>query len=115
MGWKLQRIDLCGCDQIKPNEEKDLCIVLEREDRAAIHGTVKFPHGRPVCGAVVKLFLMKNCDKECELIPVTFAFTDECGQFLFGVESEKDYVIKVFYFRPEKPVLPCDKKRDCDQ
>ena len=69
---------------------------------AAIHGIVKFPSGKPVCGAVVKLFLAKKCEKNhCELIPVTFAFTDECGQFLFGVESEKDYVIKVFFFKPE--------------
>lgn len=130
MGWKLTRIDLTGKDQIKPNEEIDLCVVLEKEDRAAIHGVVKFPNGKPVEGAVVKLFKLKReyktyemknekkfddkCDdryekeydkcheKECELIPVTFTFTDECGQFLFGVESEKDYVIKVFFFKPEK-------------
>ena len=116
MGWKLKRIDLCGSEQIKPNEEKDLCIELERETRAAIHGIVKFPSGKPVCGAVVKLFLAKKCEKNhCELIPVTFAFTDECGQFLFGVESEKDYVIKVFFFKPEKPVVPCENKphEDC--
>ena len=118
MGWKLKRINLCGSDQMKPNEEKDLCIELERENRAAIHGVVKFPSGKPVCGAVVKLFLTTNCDKpcekDCELIPVTFAFTDECGQFLFGVDSCKNYVIKVFFFKPEKPVLPCEKKKDCE-
>ena len=118
MGWKLKRIDLCGTEQIKPNEEKDLCIELEIEDRAAIHGVVKFENGKPVCGAVVKLFLTKHCEKhcekDCELIPVTFAFTDECGQFLFGVESEKDYVIKVFFFKPEKPIVTCEKREDCD-
>ena len=143
MGWKLSRIDLTGCHQIKPNEEIDLCIELEKENRAAIHGVVKFPNGKPVEGAVVKLFKKKReyktydmkpekknddkydkkyddkyddkyedkyeydkfdkCfDKECELIPITFTFTDECGQFLFGVESEKDYVIKVFFYKPEK-------------
>jgi len=141
MGWKLTRIDLTGKNQIKPNEEIDLCVVLEKEDRAAIHGVVKFPNGKPVEGAVVKLFKLKReyktyemkcekkfedkCDdryekeyekhdkcheKECELIPVTFTFTDECGQFLFGVESEKDYVIKVFFFKPEKFPRFCDEK-----
>lgn len=122
MGWKLKRIELCGCDQIKPNEEKDLCIELEKECRAAIHGVVKFPGGKPVEGAVVKLFKKKHskekCDT-CELIPITFAFTDDCGQFLFGVESEIDYVIKVFYYKPEKPEHPkhedkCDKCDKCD-
>lgn len=157
MGWKLSRIDLTGKNQIKPNEEIDLCIELEKEDRAAIHGVVKFPNGKPVEGAVVKLFKVKKdyktydmkcekkyedkcekkyedkCDdryedkyekeyekyykdydkcheKECELIPVTFTFTDECGQFLFGVESEKDFVIKVFFFKPEKHQRCHDKK-----
>ncbi len=141
MGWKLTRVDLTGRNQIKPNEEIDLCIELEKEDRAAIHGVVKYPNGKPVEGAVVKLFKLKReyktyemkcerkfedkCDdryereyekhdkcheKECELIPVTFTFTDECGQFLFGVESEKDYVIKVFFYKPEKFPRPHDEK-----
>lgn len=111
MGWKLEKIDLSGYYQIQPNEEKDLCIVLEEEKRAAIHGEVKFPNGKPVKGAVVKLFKKreykeynekKECYDRCELIPITFTFTDECGQFLFGVESEVDYVIKVFFYKPEK-------------
>lgn len=105
MGWKLMRVELCGCDQLKPNEEKDICIELEEEKRAAIHGEVKFPNGKPVKNAVVKLFKKKkehDCCDTCELIPITFTFTDECVQFLFGVESEIDYVIKIFYYKPEK-------------
>jgi hypothetical protein len=31
MGWKLEKIELCGCDQIKPNEEKEIVIELEKE------------------------------------------------------------------------------------
>ncbi|MBE5966040.1 MAG: hypothetical protein E7255_03610 [Lachnospiraceae bacterium] len=112
MGWKLEKIDLGGCDRIKPNEEIDLCVVLEEEKRAAIHGEVKFPNGKPVEGAVVKLFKKKESkgcyDNNCDLEPITFTFTDKCGQFLFGVESEKDYVIKVFYYKPEK-------KRECKE
>lgn len=60
MGWKLERIDLSGYHRIKPNEEIDLCIVLDEEKRAAIHGEVKFPNGKPVEGAVVKLFKKRN-------------------------------------------------------
>ena len=41
----------------------------------------------PVANAVVKLFKKRKLNDTCDLIPVTFAFTDECGQFLFGVES----------------------------
>ncbi len=104
MGWKLKRIDLCGDMHIKANEEKDLVLVLRPETRAAIHGVVKFPDGTPVNGAVVKLFKKKG---KCALIPITFAFTDECGQFLFGVPSCKDYVIKVFFYHPERPPVPC--------
>lgn len=111
MGFKLKKMELSGCDTIRPNEEKELCIRLEKENRAAIHGVVKFPSGRPVHNAVVKLFMKKDGDPCC-LIPITFCFTDECGQFLFGVHSNKEYVIKVFFFRPEKP-SPC-KDMDCD-
>lgn len=124
MGWKLKKIELCGesnvCGEgrVKPNEERDIIIELERESRAAIHGVVRFPNGKPVKGAVVKLFKKKRendpCDT-CDLVPITFTFTDECGQFLFGVDSDVDYIIKVFFFKPEKPCPPKhgDKDDDC--
>ncbi len=118
MGWKLERIELCGCDQLKPNEEKDICLVLQEEKRAAIHGVVKFPNGKPVKGAVVKLFKkkdLKDCCETCDLIPITFTFTDECGQFLFGVDSEVDYVIKVFFYKPERPYPPKEKEDEEDK
>ena len=97
MGFKLKRYDV---GKLMPNEERDIFLELEVEKRAAIHGIVKFPKDGPVHGAVVKLF-KKGCG-HCDLIPVTFTFTDECGQFLFGVESGVDYVIKVFFYIPEK-------------
>ena len=100
MGFKLKRIDFKLC----PNEEKDVILTLKPEKRAAIHGVVKFPNGAPAEGAVVKLF--KKGGNPCDLIPVTFTFTDECGQFLFGVESGVEYVVKVFFFVPEG----CEKK-----
>lgn len=107
MGYKLKRIDFDGCDTIHPSEEKELIIELERERRSAIHGVVLLPNGRPAKDAIVKLFI-KDCHDDCELTPVTFTFTDECGQFLFGVEPWEDYVIKVFFYRPERPVSHCD-------
>ncbi len=58
---------------------------------------------------MVKLFKTKDCC-DCDVIPVTFAFTDECGQFLFGVDSGVDYLVKVFFYKPEKQ----ECKDDCD-
>lgn len=94
MGYKLKEQEV----RLAPNEEKDLCLDLVHENRAAIHGVVRFPDRKPVKDAVVKLFIKKDC---CDLIPVTFTFTDKCGQFLFGVDSCVNYVIKVFYYQPE--------------
>jgi hypothetical protein len=115
VGYKLKRKEV---GKLEGNEEKDLCLILEKEDRAAIHGVVKFCHGGPVHGAIVKLFRKEDskrgdkCSDPCELIPVTFAFTDECGQFLFGVDSCVDYVIKVFFYIPET-IGPSCKKSEC--
>lgn len=108
MGYKLKEAEF----RLEPNEEGFLPLVLAYENRAAIHGVVKFPDKTPVKDAVVKLFIKgKDC---CDLKPVTFTFTDKCGQFLFGVESCVDYVIKVFYYVPES----CEKKErpcPCDE
>ena len=110
MGFKLKRVDI---GKLEANEEKELCLELVPETRAAIHGIVKFPEDGPVHGAVVKLFKKVGCNSNpCELVPVTFAFTDECGQFLFGVDSGVDYVIKVFFYIPEK-CKPSAKKPAC--
>ena len=117
MGYKLKKVEICsgpGCapgGQIKPNEERDLIIELEEETRGAIHGVVRFPGGGPVKNALVKLFLKKG---KCDFEPITFVFTDECGQFLFGVDSGKDYVIKVFFYVPEGHTPPHHSKDNCE-
>jgi hypothetical protein len=100
MGYKLKETEV----KLTPNEEKDLCLDLVHENRAAIHGVVRFPDKTPVEDAVVKLFIKKE---GCDLIPVTFTFTDRCGQFLFGVNSDVDYIIKIFYYQPE-----CREKKE---
>lgn len=114
MGWKLKKKEFC----LEPNEELDVCLTLVPENRAAIHGVVKFPNGRPVKDAIVKLFIKKDddCKKgdDCDLIPVTFTFTDECGQFLFGVKSGVKYLVKVFFYVPEKKAGDKDSKCDCE-
>ncbi len=107
MGWKLKSVEV----NLKPNEEQDLNLTLVPEKRAAIHGVVRFPDGTPVKNALVKLFKKENCNDPCDVTPITFAFTDECGQFLFGVPSCVDFLIKVFYYKPERKV--CEKKDDC--
>lgn len=101
MGWKLKKYEF----KLDPNEEKDILLVLNPENRAAIHGVVKFPDGKPVCNALVKLFKKTHCNP-CDLVPVTFAYTDECGQFLFGVDSHIEYLIKVFYYKSEEKDNP---------
>lgn len=110
MGWRLKRVDL----KLSENEEKDICLTLQPEKRAAIHGVVKFPEGAPVKGAIVKLF--KKDGNPCELIPITFTYTDDCGQFLFGVDAGIDYVVKVFFYTPENITenKKYDRKVDCD-
>jgi len=97
MGFKLNCTHICP---LEGNHEEELIIRLEFENRAAIHGVVIDHEGHPVEGAVVKLF--KKCpEKQC-FVPVTFTFTDHCGQFLFGVCSETEYIIKVFFYEPEE-------------
>jgi len=109
MGFKLK----CHEFKLRPNQEKDVIICLEKEERAAIHGVVVI-EGVPVKDAIVKLFKKTSSG----LVPITFTFTDACGQFLFGVESCVEYVIKVFFYVPEKVTPPekcgCDNKCDCD-
>lgn len=106
MGFKLLTFKVKA---LAPNEERDIFLKLEKEERAVIHGVVKFPDGRPVENAVVKLFYQPTKD-QCKLVPVTFAFTDKCGQFMFGVPSCQEFVIKVFFFEKEQ----CGDEKDCD-
>ena len=97
MGWKLKKLNT----QLKPNEEQDVTIVLQPEKRAAIHGVVNLPDCTPAVNALVKLF-KKSTNDPWEFTPVTFMYTDECGEFMFGVEAGVKYVIKVSYYVPEK-------------
>ncbi len=81
----------------KENEQIDAVIKIAEEPRSVIHGVVKDEKGRLVRDAVVKLFKSKDHGDHCILTPITHAFTDECGQFIFGplIPGVK-YVIKVW-------------------
>ncbi|MCT4565398.1 MAG: carboxypeptidase-like regulatory domain-containing protein [Maledivibacter sp.] len=78
------------------NEQIEAVIKVPQEPRSVIHGIVKNHKNQVVKDAVVKLFKAKGCDP-CDLEPITHAFTDECGQFLFGpLPPKQKYVIKVW-------------------
>ena len=98
------RYDFC----IAPDEQLDVVIKLAKEARGVIHGVVLDDCGKPVKDAVVKLFEVDcdkhdcdKCDKDekksCKLIPLTHAFTDDCGQFLFGpLCAHRHYAVKIW-------------------
>jgi hypothetical protein len=82
----------------KENEQLELTVKLPKEPRSVIHGVVKDCDERPIKDAVVKLFEIVNPCDPCSLRPLTHAFTDECGQFIFGpLCPNKKYVIKVWH------------------
>lgn len=95
--------------QVAPGTETDLNINLAPEFRSVIHGVVHLPDGSYAANAAVKLFAVDPVTEN--LIPVAFAFTDEFGQFLFGIDDPSlVYKIKVFHYVPENP-LPTGTSR----
>lgn len=84
----------------EPGTELDIDINLEDEPRSVVHGVVRLPDGNYAENAAVKLFAVDPVDQH--LIPVCFAFTDQFGQFLFGIEDTTlQYKVKVFHYTPE--------------
>lgn len=93
MGYRLSKI----CFTPGENEQIDCVIKLQWESRSVIHGVVKDCKNIVIKDAVVKLFEVVDSLDKCSLKPLTHAFTDECGQFLFGpLTANKHYVIKVW-------------------
>lgn len=93
--------------EMREREQLDIKIVMPRDERSVVHGVVYDKCGRLVKDAVVKLFEVghkDHCEKDgkiqkrYEMKPVTHAFTDDYGQFLFGpLCPKKKYSIKVWY------------------
>lgn len=73
----------------------NIIFTFKPQKRSAIHGIVKLSDGNNANNALVKLYSKQA--KSDELIPVTFTFTDENGEFMFGVPSG-EYVLKIFYY-----------------
>lgn len=114
MGSSLIRYDF----KLHKSDQLDVTLVLPKDNRGVVHGLVVDDCGRPVEDAVVKLFVVEYFDrdgkdeafepefddngekyvhKKCKLRPVTHAFTDENGQFLFGpLCKDVNYSIKVW-------------------
>ncbi len=92
MGHELKRIDL----QIKDGELLNVNVKMNKEKRSVVHGVVVDEDNVPVEDAAAVLF-KKECEDKCKLKPISYSFTDECGQFVFGpLEPDKDIVIKVW-------------------
>lgn len=80
----------------RENEQIEAVVKVGEEKRSVIHGIVKDYKGKVVKDAVVKLFEVVY--PPCGLKPITHAFTDECGQFIFGpLCPNKNYVVKVWF------------------
>jgi hypothetical protein len=93
MGSRLVRVNFTP----RENEQIEAVIKIPEEQRSIIHGTVKDFRNKVVKDAVVKLFELLNPLDVFSIKPLYYAFTDECGQFLFGpLTPGKNYVIKVW-------------------
>ena len=82
----------------KENEQIEAEIIVPEEKRCVIHGIVKNSIYIPIKDAVVKLFDGDETSDFYDMKPLTYTFTDEHGEFLFGpLSPNKNYVIKVWY------------------
>ncbi|MEJ8552905.1 carboxypeptidase-like regulatory domain-containing protein [Tepidibacter sp. Z1-5] len=78
------------------NEQIDAVIKVGEEKRGIIHGIVKDSKDKIVKDAVVELFEIVSPPRS--LKSLTYAFTDEYGEFLFGpLSPNKNYVVKVWF------------------
>lgn len=90
----------------RENEQIDAVITVPDDPRSMIYGTVIDCKGTPVRDAVVKLLSAKGPSGDGELKPITHAFTDDQGHFLFGpLQPGRKYVIKVWSNDVKKRVL----------
>jgi len=120
MGYKLIKF----CVTPEENEQIDAIIEVPVEKRSVIHGVVMDECNKPVEDAVVKLLMVKCRGKHTYLEPITHAFTDDCGQFLFGpLCPHVEYVIKVWInhvnireliIKPDCNDDPCMGDENCD-
>jgi len=101
MGYKIIRSKPITVDS---NEEINLKFKLKPENRGVIHGVVVDAEDNPVKDVLVKLFEKQDCPEK--LKPIAFQFTDKYGQFLFPVEPNVEYIIKIAYIEKETCICP---------
>ena len=93
MGHELKRVNL----RAKDGEQLNVNIKVHEEKRAIIHGVVVDKDNSPIKNAVVLLFRNYQHYDPCKIEPYYSAFTDDCGQFVFGpITPDEDYTIKVW-------------------
>jgi hypothetical protein len=91
---------------------------VPEDKRSVIHGIVTNYDHEFIKDAVVKLFEVIEKSDCCDLRPLAHAFTDDCGQFLFGpLCPGKKFAVKVWYYETnnsEFTVAPeCDHNDFC--
>lgn len=80
------------------NEQIEAVVRVPEEHRSIIHGIVIDCENMPVKNAVVKLLAVRDINKQFLTYPITYTFTDDLGEFLFGpLCPDKCYIIKVWY------------------
>lgn len=108
-------IDIDGV--ISDGKQFDLDIVLPKDNRNVIFGTVKNAYKEPVENAVIKLIEIKcGKDGKKERLPISHTFTNEDGEFVFGpLCPDKEYAIDIWVndVRHYKMFAKVDKEVDC--
>lgn len=81
----------------KSDEQSDIVIRTKNSNRSIVYGVVLDEDLVPLKDAVAKLFEIKEVNGERNLYPISYCFTDENGEFLFGpLNACKCYFIKVW-------------------
>lgn len=82
---------------VRPGEKEWIKteITMQSEPRSVLHGTVKTEDGRLQTDALVCLFTADTLGDEPNF--VSYMFTDDEGQFIFGpLTAGQLYVVKVY-------------------
>ena len=100
-------IDIDG--HIDAGKQFDLDIMLPEDNRSVIYGVIKDCYKEPIKDAIVKLIeVVIDCGKEIRK-PVSHAFTDKDGEFVFGpLCPDRKYEIQVWVDKV-KHVKVCSK------
>ena len=75
------------------NDRVEAVVMMPREKRSVLHGTVYDIEGNRMPNAVLCLYI----NEEGRMQPVGDTFTDADGEFVFGpLEEDKNYIVKAY-------------------